>query len=293
MCRRARCSRCCRPWAGRPRSTPRCRLRKIGALERHDIELIGATADAIDKAEDRELFKQAMMAIGLEVPKGITLKGQLRHKKDRPAILYDGSGNPMTELSPESFSKRCGARPGRPARRHPPQLYAWAAPAAASPITARNSSTSSNRRPRRLAHQRSADRGIGAGLEGIRDGGGARQGRQRHHHLLDREYRRHGRAYRRFHHRRPGADPDRQGISAHALGLDRGAARDRGGDRRLQCAVRGQSQGRAHGGDRDESRASRAPRRWPPRPPAFPSPRSPPSWRSATRWTNSRTTSPR
>ena len=39
----------------------------------------------------------------------------------------------------------------------------------------------------------------------------------------------------------PGADPHRQGISAHALGLDRGAARDRGGDRRLQRAVRGQS----------------------------------------------------
>src|SRR5471030_134014 len=49
-------------------------LRKIGALERHNIELIGATAEAIDKAEDRELFKQAMVAIGLEVPKGITLK---------------------------------------------------------------------------------------------------------------------------------------------------------------------------------------------------------------------------
>ena len=36
-------------------------LRKIGALERYNIELIGATADAIDKAEDRERFKQAMI----------------------------------------------------------------------------------------------------------------------------------------------------------------------------------------------------------------------------------------
>jgi len=44
-------------------------LRKIGALERHNIELIGATADAIDKAEDRERFKQAMVKIGLEVPR--------------------------------------------------------------------------------------------------------------------------------------------------------------------------------------------------------------------------------
>ena len=32
-------------------------LRKIGALEKYDVEMIGATADAIDKAEDRELFR--------------------------------------------------------------------------------------------------------------------------------------------------------------------------------------------------------------------------------------------
>ena len=40
-------------------------------------------------------------------------------------------------------------------------------------------------------------------------------------------------------------------------------------------------------------RVSAAPRRWPPRRPASRSPRSPPSWRSATRWTNWTTTSPR
>jgi carbamoyl-phosphate synthase large subunit len=81
-------------------------LRKIGALERHNVELIGATADAIDKAEDRERFKQAMLAIGLDVPKGHTLKGQLRQKKDSSGNpVYDGSGNAMTELAPETLSK--------------------------------------------------------------------------------------------------------------------------------------------------------------------------------------------
>ncbi len=85
-------------------------LRKIGALERHNIELIGATADAIDKAEDRERFKQAMIAIGLDVPKGITLKGQLRQKKDTAGnIVYDDANNPMMELSPESFTKALAA----------------------------------------------------------------------------------------------------------------------------------------------------------------------------------------
>ena len=85
-------------------------LRKIGALERHNVELIGATADAIDKAEDRERFKQAMISIGLEVPKGITLKGQLREKRDSAGnLLLDGSGNAVTELAPESFSKALAA----------------------------------------------------------------------------------------------------------------------------------------------------------------------------------------
>ena len=81
-------------------------LRKIGALDRHNVELIGATADAIDKAEDRERFKQAMLSIGLDVPKGYTLKGQLRQKKDSSGNpIYDGSGNAMTELAPETLSK--------------------------------------------------------------------------------------------------------------------------------------------------------------------------------------------
>ena len=85
-------------------------LRKIGALERHNVELIGATADAIDKAEDRERFKQAMASIGLETPKGITLKGDLRHKKDSAGnLLFDGNNNPVTELAPESFSKALAA----------------------------------------------------------------------------------------------------------------------------------------------------------------------------------------
>ena len=35
----------------------------------YDVEMIGADAEAIDKAEDRELFREAMTKIGLETPK--------------------------------------------------------------------------------------------------------------------------------------------------------------------------------------------------------------------------------
>ena len=44
-------------------------LEKMGVLEKHGIEMIGARAEAIDKAEDRDLFRQAMTAIGLATPK--------------------------------------------------------------------------------------------------------------------------------------------------------------------------------------------------------------------------------
>jgi len=42
-------------------------LASRGVLEQHNVELIGATKEAIDKAEDRELFKQAMEEINIDV----------------------------------------------------------------------------------------------------------------------------------------------------------------------------------------------------------------------------------
>ncbi|ELA08967.1 carbamoyl-phosphate synthase large subunit [Moraxella macacae 0408225] len=44
-------------------------LDKHGVLAKYDCELIGASKDAIEKAEDRELFDAAMKKIGLECPK--------------------------------------------------------------------------------------------------------------------------------------------------------------------------------------------------------------------------------
>lgn len=44
-------------------------LAKHGVLAKYQVELIGASEDAIDKAEDRGRFKQAMTKIGLNTPK--------------------------------------------------------------------------------------------------------------------------------------------------------------------------------------------------------------------------------
>ena len=92
-------------------------LHANGALERHGVELIGAKADVIDRAEDRLKFRDAMAEIGIESP--------------RSAIAHSHGGSP----------RRAGD--DRPAVGDPAQLHAWAAPAAASPTTRKNSSRSS------------------------------------------------------------------------------------------------------------------------------------------------------
>jgi carbamoyl-phosphate synthase large subunit len=43
-------------------------LFKSGTLDKHKVRMIGANADAIDKGEDRQRFKEAMLKIGLDLP---------------------------------------------------------------------------------------------------------------------------------------------------------------------------------------------------------------------------------
>ena len=44
-------------------------LKRAGVLEEYEVEMIGADADAIARAEDRNLFKEAMAKLGLDMPK--------------------------------------------------------------------------------------------------------------------------------------------------------------------------------------------------------------------------------
>jgi carbamoyl-phosphate synthase large subunit len=48
-------------------------LNRHGVLKKYDVEMIGARADVIQKAEGREEFKQAMHKIGLDVCRGRTV----------------------------------------------------------------------------------------------------------------------------------------------------------------------------------------------------------------------------
>ncbi|MEN3375493.1 MAG: carbamoyl-phosphate synthase large subunit [Hyphomicrobiales bacterium] len=58
-------------------------LRRMGTLAKFNVEMIGATADAIDKAEDRALFREAMTKIGLETPRSKLANASELKRQDR------------------------------------------------------------------------------------------------------------------------------------------------------------------------------------------------------------------
>jgi len=92
-------------------------LAKDGTLERYGVELIGANLQAIEKAEDRDLFKRAMERIGVAVcPSGIaTTLEEAEAVGDqigsypriiRPAFTLGGSGGGIA-YNPEEFRAIC------------------------------------------------------------------------------------------------------------------------------------------------------------------------------------------
>src|SRR5687767_6284774 len=58
-------------------------LKKMGVLDKFGVEMIGADAEAIDKAEDRQLFREAMRKIGLATPKSRLANASALKKADR------------------------------------------------------------------------------------------------------------------------------------------------------------------------------------------------------------------
>ena len=196
-----------------------------GTLEKYGCQMIGADAEAIDKAEDRQKFREAMDKIGLESP-----RSRIAHTLDEALAALEHVGLPS--IIRPSFTMG-GTGGGIAYNREE---------FAAIVLNGLDLSPTSE-----VLVEESVLGWKEYEMEVVRD-----RADNCHHHLLDREYRPDGRPYGRFDHRRAGADADRQGISDHAQRQHRGAARDRRRDRRLQRPVRGQSQGRAAGRDRDE-----------------------------------------
>ena len=171
-------------------------------------EMIGANAEAIATAEDRERFKAG-------------------HGRDRPRRAG-------RRASPTRSTRPWRSWPSdRPAGHRAPGLH----PRRAGHRHRRRPSTSS----RRIAATGLDASPISeilieesiAGLEGVRARGHARPRRQLRDHLLDREPRPDGRPHRRLDHRRPGPDAVRRRVPADARRRVRLHPAGRCGDRRL------------------------------------------------------------
>ncbi len=91
-------------------------LEELGVLEEYGVEMIGADAEAIATAEDRHQFKEAMLEIGLDVPRS-GIAHSLEEAHDvleyldlpliiRPAYILGGRGTGIAN-TPEEFVKVC------------------------------------------------------------------------------------------------------------------------------------------------------------------------------------------
>ncbi len=91
-------------------------LAREGVLEKFGVEMIGASRDAIDKAEDRERFREAMAKIGLDMPRSAiahSLEEALQVQASigfptiiRPSFTMGGSGGGIA-YNREEFEEIC------------------------------------------------------------------------------------------------------------------------------------------------------------------------------------------
>ena len=91
-------------------------LVREGVLQAHGVEMIGATREAIDKAEDRDLFRQAMRKIGLDMPRSVIAHSlEEAHQVQaqigfpaiiRPSFTMGGSGGGIA-YNREEFEEIC------------------------------------------------------------------------------------------------------------------------------------------------------------------------------------------
>src|SRR6185437_507730 len=92
-------------------------LSEDGALERYGVELIGADYDAIRRAEDRELFRQTIEAVGLRVPRSAVVSNMAEAERAlpeiglpailRPGFTMGGQGGGITRSESE-YRQRVG-----------------------------------------------------------------------------------------------------------------------------------------------------------------------------------------
>jgi|GEM_PF-3384989 len=157
-------------------------LGEAGVLKKYNVELIGASLEAIDRGEDRELFKKVVDEAGAE-----SARSDIAHSIEEVDKIAEKFGYPLV-VRPSFTMGGLGSGIAH----NEEELHRIAG--AGHPL---------------LAHRRGPDRRGHRRLEGIRARAYARPQRQRRGRLPDRERRPGRRAHRRFHHRGPLLHPDR------------------------------------------------------------------------------------
>jgi len=108
--------RYCHEWVAKAALNCALDLDKHGVLAQYNVELIGASKDAINKAEDRALFDKAMRKIGLECPRA-GIAGNMQQAFEiqatlgfpciiRPSFTMGGSGGGIA-YNREEFVEIC------------------------------------------------------------------------------------------------------------------------------------------------------------------------------------------
>ena len=143
-------------------------LGEAGVLKKYNVELIGASLEAIDRGEDRELFKKVVDEAGAE-----SARSDIAHSIEEVDKIAEKFGYPLV-VRPSFTMGGLGSGIAH----NEEELHRIAAPASI------------------LAHRRSPDRRGHRGLEGIRARAHARPQRQRRGRLPDRERRPGRRAHR-------------------------------------------------------------------------------------------------
>ena len=92
-------------------------LAENGALERHNVELIGAKFDSIELAEDRQLFKDAMIEIGLRCPPSEVVSSVEGALASRRKAELSGAGAPLVHARRIGRRRRLRRRTTAPHRR--------------------------------------------------------------------------------------------------------------------------------------------------------------------------------
>ncbi|MGB0057682.1 MAG: carbamoyl-phosphate synthase large subunit, partial [Methyloceanibacter sp.] len=77
-------------------------LQRSGVLDRYGVEMIGARAEVIDKAEDRELFREAMTKIGLETPRSRLADAATLKRADREKYRSEKARISESTVDPEA-----------------------------------------------------------------------------------------------------------------------------------------------------------------------------------------------